>query len=116
MNWYKFELTEDQLMGRRFSDMRDEFLKWYISLDAWKETALFSRRREDDLGVTLYVYSESPVHVEMLCRLFPAKPCEPPEPDHDHTIPSLTSLLRLLVGDCKTINAISQGRRVPSPF
>ena len=105
MNWYKLELTEDQLTSGQFHTMRDEFLKWYKSLDTSKETALFSRRRENDLGGTLYVYSESPVHAEILCRMFPAKPCEPPEPDFDRTIPSLTSLLQLLMGNSKTIHS-----------
>jgi hypothetical protein len=107
MNWYKFEVTEDQLVSEQSGGMRDEFLKWYESLDTCKETALFSRTCESDPCGTLYVYSESPVHTEILCRMFPAKLCEPPEPDHDRTIPSLTSLLRLLVGDGEAMGVIS---------
>ena len=42
MNWYKLELTEGQLTSGQFHTMRDEFLKWYKSLDTSKETALFS--------------------------------------------------------------------------
>ena len=49
MNWYKVELTEDQIMARHLNRMQDEFQKWYVSLNAWRDTALFSRGREDDL-------------------------------------------------------------------
>ncbi len=105
MNWYKVELTEDQIMAGEFNRMQEEFQKWYLSLDAWKDTALFSRGCEDDLSVTLYIYSQSPVHAEAVCQLFPAEPCEPPEPNHDQGVPSRTSLV-LRIGGVRLRNSI----------
>ena len=105
MNWYKLELTEDQITAGQFNRMQDEFQKWYLSLNAWRDTALFSRGREDDLSVTLYIYSKSPVHAEVLCQMFPAKPCEPPEPNHHQAVPSRTSLV-LRIGDVNLRNNI----------
>jgi hypothetical protein len=113
MNWYKLELTEDQIKAGQLNRMQDEFQKWYVSLNAWRDTALFSRGREGDLSVTLYIYSKSPVHAEALCHMFPAEPCEPPEPNHHQAIPSRTSLV-LRIGDVnlrnKTIEAISRDK------
>ena len=105
MNWYKVELTEDQTKTGQLHRMQDESQKWYASLNAWRETALFSRGHEDDLSVTLYIYSKSPVHAEALCQMFPAKPCEPPEPNHHQAIPSQTSLV-LRIGDVNLGNKI----------
>ncbi len=104
MNWYKVELTEDQVMAGEFNRLQEEFQKWYLSLDVW-DTALFSRGREDDLSVTLYIYSQSPVHAEALCQLFPAEPCEPPEPNHYQDVPSRTSLI-LRIGGVRLRNNI----------
>ena len=113
MNWYKVELTEDQIRAGQLNRLQDEFQTWYVSLNAWKDTALFSRGGEDDLGVTLYICSKSPVHIEALCHMFPAKPCEPPEPNHHQAVPSRTSLV-LRIGDVnlrnKIIEAISQDK------
>ena len=105
MYWYKAELTEDQIMAGEFNRMQEEFQKWYMSVNAWRDTALFSRGREDDLSVTLYIYSTSPVHTEALCQMFPAEPCEPPEPNHHQAVPSRTSLV-LRIGDVKLRNNI----------
>jgi hypothetical protein len=105
MNWYKVELTEAQMMAGEFNRVQEEFQKWYLSLNAWKDTALFSRGREDGLSVTLYIYSQSPVHAEALCQMFPAEPCEPPEPNHHQAVPSRTSLV-LRIGGVKLRNNI----------
>jgi hypothetical protein len=114
MNWYKLELTEDQIIAGQLNRMQDEFQKWYSSLNAWRETALFTRGREDDLGVTLYIYSKSPVHAEAVCQMFPARPCEPPELNHHQPVPSRTSLV-LRIGDVnlrnKIIEEISRDKR-----
>ena len=99
------ELKEDQIMAGEFNRLPDEFQKWYASFNAWRDTALFSRGREDDLSVTLYIYSKSPVHAEALCQMFPAKPCEPPEPNHHQAVPSQTSLV-LRIGDVNLRNKI----------
>ena len=115
MNWYKVELTEDQIMAGQFDRLQNEFQKWYVSLNAWRDTALFSRGREDDRSVTLYIYSKSPVHAEALCQMFPAKPCEPPEPNHHQALPSRTSLV-LRIGDVNlrndVIEAILRDKRI----
>jgi hypothetical protein len=103
MNWYKVELTEDQIRAGAFNRMQEEFQKWYASANAWRETALFSCGREDGRGVTLYIYSTSPAHAEALCHLFPAKPCGPPVPNH--TVPSRTSLV-LRIGNVNLGNNI----------
>jgi hypothetical protein len=107
MNWYKVELTEDQIRAGAFNRMQEAFQKWYGSVNAWRETALFSRGREDDLGVTLYIYSTSPVHAEALCHLFPAEPCAPPEPNHHQAVPSRTSLV-LRIGNVNLGNNIME--------
>ena len=105
MNWYKVELTEDQIMAGQFDRLQDEFQKWYVSLNAWRDTVLFSRGREDDRSVTLYIYSKSPVHADALSQMFPAKPCEPPEPNHHQALPSRTSLV-LRIGDVNLRNDV----------
>ena len=105
MNWYKVELTEDRIRAGHLNRLQDEFQKWYGSLNAWRDTALFSRGREDDLSMTLYIYSKSPVHAELLCQMFPTKPCEPPEPNHHQAVPARTSLV-LRIGDVNLRNKI----------
>lgn len=105
MNWYKVELTEDQIRAGAFNRMQEEFQKWYVSLNAWRDTALFSRGRADDLSVTLYIYSTSSAHGEALCQMFPAKPCGPPEPNHHQAVPSRTSLV-LRIGNVNLGNNI----------
>ncbi len=105
MNWYEVELTEDQIRSGALSRMQEEFQKWYASVDAWRDTALFSRGREDGLGLTLYICSTSPVHAEAVCHLFPAGPCEPPEPNHHQAVPSRTSLV-LRIGNVNLGNNI----------
>jgi len=114
MNWYKVELTEDQIMAGQLDRLQDEFQKWYVSLNAWRDTALFSRGREDDRSLTLYIYSTLPVHAEALCHMFPARPCEPPEQNHHQAVPSRTSLV-LRIGDVnlrnKIIEAISRDKK-----
>ena len=97
MNWYSFKMTEDQVMAGEVRRLQDEFSKYFMSLDAWGETALFSHRHERDYGETIYIYSESPVHAEIFCRLFPAIPCESPKPDHDDICSRAQPIL--LVGD-----------------
>jgi len=97
MNWYSFELTEGQVMAGEVSRLQDEFSKHFMSLDAWGETALFSRRHEHDYGETIYIYSESPAYAEIFCRVFPVTPCEPPKPDHDDIFSRARIIL--LVGD-----------------
>ena len=113
MNWYKLELTEDQIMAGQLNRIQDEFQKWYLSQKAWRDTALFSRGREDDLSMTLYIFTRSPVHAEVVCQLFPVNPCEPPEPNHHQAIRSRTSLV-LRIGDVnlgnKTLEAISRAK------
>ena len=114
MDWYKVELTEDQIRAGQLNHIQDEFQKWYVSLNAWRDTALFSCGREDDLSVTLYIYSTSPAHAEALCQMFPAKPCEPPGPNHHQAVPSRTSLV-LRIGNVNLgnniIEAISRDKR-----
>jgi hypothetical protein len=84
-------------MAGEVSRLQDEFSKHFMSLDAWGETALFSRRHEHDYGETIYIYSESPAYAEIFCRVFPVTPCEPPKPDHDDIFSRARIIL--LVGD-----------------
>ena len=113
MNWYKLELTEDQITAGQLNRVQDDFQTWYLSQNAWRDTALFSRGRDDDLGMTLYIYTKSPVHADVLCQMFPARPCEPPEPNCHQASSSRGSLL-LRIGDVnlgnKTIEAISRAK------
>ena len=108
MNWYKIELNEDQTaIGR----IQDEFSKWFMSLNARRDVALFSRRHPKDYGETLYIYSKSAVHGGLFSRLFRAAPCEPPVPDRGRDI-FIADRLTFLVGDAnlrdKIIEEISR--------
>ena len=98
MSWFKIELTEEQIAKGQLSLVRNEFSKWFLSVNVSREVALFSRRHPEDDGETLYIYSESPIYAELFLQWFSAAPCELPAPDEDRELSSRTALI-LLVGE-----------------
>lgn len=100
MNWYRVELSEDEIREDVLWKIQEQFERIYMDYDIWRITALYSQRQAKNLREIVYLYCEWDEYAALFCRLVSMSPCDPPSvPPRDDL--SSQRVLRLLIGDAR---------------
>ena len=92
MQWYRFQLTKEQVMAGQISSVIKDFIRELIKVGGPRDMGLFSLPRSGQEPLHLYILDGSEGQAKGFIERYAATPCEKP---------SNTDDLNVLGGDQK---------------